>query len=238
MLSFLDVLEQASDEAVSLYLPPGLPLQEIEGLINRLPIPAITIPDVVRVAADSYSGSVIFWGESRKYLVIPPFPAKDKFVSPNYDPEPLRSILNQDFTIALVLVRLGAYSIGICRSDEITLSKTGTGLVHARHKKGGSSQQRFQRRRDNQVHHFLSRVCGHLQEYLEPHRLSLDYLVYGGSRTTLEELRKLCPFLRQFEDRTLPPLLDIPKPRAVVLKSAVSEIWASSITEWYEEATD
>ena len=234
MLGFLDELETPDGEAVSLYLPPGLSIPEIEELINKIPVPPTTTPDIVHLIGISPTGSVLFWGKSRKCLVLPPFPIKDKFLSSGYDSEPLRSILNKNFSTALVLVRLGAYAIGICRGEELIISKTGTGLVHARHKKGGSSQQRFQRHRDNQIHHFLARVCGHLQEHLEPHASSLDYLVYGGSRTTLDSLRKLCPFLRQFENRTLPPLLDIPKPRSAVLKTAVSTVWSTTINEWYD----
>ena len=234
MFGFLDELETTDSEAVSLYLSPGLSLPEIEELINKIPIPLTTTLDIVHLAVDSPTGSVLFWGKSRKCLVSPPFPITEKYIAHGNNAKPLRSILNQNFSTALVLVRLGAYAIGICRGEELVISKTGTGLVHARHKKGGSSQQRFQRRRDNQIHHFLTRVCGHLQEHLEPHKLSLDYLVYGGSRTTLDSLRKLCPFLRQFENRTLPPLLDIPKPRSAVLKTAVNEIWETNITEWYD----
>jgi peptide subunit release factor 1 (eRF1) len=114
------------------------------------------------------------------------------------------------------------------------LSKVGTGLVHARHKKGGSSQRRFQRRQDNEVDAFIERACGHVRERLEPRAKEIDYLVYGGGREAILLLRKECQFLHQFDTRLLPPLLDIPSPRKVVLEAAVSRIWSSSVIEWHE----
>jgi hypothetical protein len=132
-------------------------------------------------------------------------------------------------------VRLGAYSIGILRGTELVDSKSGTGLVHARHKKGGSSQGRFARHRDKQIESFLTRVCGHVREYIEPQAKTLDYLVYGGARTTILLLQKQCPFLNQFDDRSLPMLLDIPEPRKTVLEESINNIWSSRVIEWYED---
>jgi peptide subunit release factor 1 (eRF1) len=129
---------------------------------------------------------------------------------------------------------LGAYSIGICRGTELVDSKTGTGLVHARHKKGGSSQARFARHREKQIEQFLIRVCGHVREHVETYSRSLDYLVYGGARTTILLLRKRCPFLNQFEDRILRMLLDIPEPRQPVLEQALGAIWSTDVIEWFE----
>ena len=73
-----------------------------------------------------------------------------------------------------------------------------------------------------------------LREYLEPQAKTLEYIVYGGARTTLQSLQKHCPFLQQFDNRLLPPLLDIPPPHRAVLEAAVSRVWSSRIYEWYE----
>ena len=234
MIGFLDELEAADNTARSLYLPSGLSRSEIENLLREV-LDTQDIPAVLaEPAASSATGAVIFWGPSRKYLVLPPFPITEKYFAHGYNVEPLHSLLEQDFTIALILVRLGAYAIGLCRGDSLTASKVGTGLVHGRHKKGGSSQQRFQRHREKQIEVFLDRACHHIQERIEPHAKTLDYVVYGGARTTILSLQKRCPFLQQFDNRTLPSLLDIPDPRQAVLETAVGRIWSSSLTEWHD----
>jgi peptide subunit release factor 1 (eRF1) len=235
MLGFLDELALAESKAISLYIPKGTTEDRVEDLLRKLSLASVTPSAVVEATAGSAMGAVFFWSPPQMYLVLPPFPIAEEYVTNGYDVAPLRSLLSRHFLIGLVLVRLGAYSVGMCRGTELLESKTGTGLVHARHHKGGSSQARFARHRQKQIEQFLIRVCGHVREHIEPHARSLDYLVYGGARTTILLLRKQCPFLSQFENRILRMLLDIPDPRKSVLEEAVSTIWATDVIEWRED---
>jgi len=235
MFGFLGELAVTEGKAISLYLPQGTPPARVENLLGQVFAATAILPDVAEVMAGSARGSAFFWSPPQMYLVLPPFPIAEEYITDGYDVGPLRSLLSQDFLIALVLVRLGAYSIGICRGTELIDSKTGTGLVHARHKKGGSSQARFARHREKQIEQFLIRVCGHVQEHIEPHARSLDYLVYGGARTTILSLRKRCSFLSQFDDRVLRMLLDIPDPRQAVLEKAVGTIWSTDVIKWCQD---
>jgi hypothetical protein len=235
MLSFLDKLAVTEGKAISLYLPQGTPQAKVENLLGRVFATIAIPPGMAEVMDASGMGAVFFWSPLRMYLVLPPFPIAEEYITNGYDVGPLRSVLSQDFLIGLVLVRLGAYSIGICRGINLIDSKTGTGLVHARHKKGGSSQARFARHREKQIEQFLERICGHVQKHIEPRARALDYLVYGGARTTILSLRKRCPFLSQFEDRILRMLLDIPEPRQAVLEKAIGIIWSTDVIEWCED---
>lgn len=234
MTDFLDELASTEGKAVSLYLSQGTTQDRVEQLLAKVcDISAVPL-GVAEAAAGSEMGAAFFWSPTQTYLILPPFPVAEEYVTNGYDVEPLRSLLGRDFVIALVLVRLGAYGIGVCRGTKLIDSKIGTGLVHARHKKGGSSQARFARHREKQIEQFLTRVCGHVRERIEPHARSLDYLVYGGARTTILLLRKQCPFLSQFEDRILRMLLDIPDPRKPVLEKSVSTVWSTEVIEWRE----
>jgi hypothetical protein len=238
MLGFLDELAVTEGKAISVYLPQGTPQARVENLLERVFATTAIPPGVAEVIGGSERGTAFFWSPPQMYLVLPPFPIAEEYITNGYDIGLLRSLLSQDLLIALVLVRLGAYSIGICRGTKLIDSKTGTGLVHARHKKGGSSQARFTRHREKQIEQFLKRVCSHVREYIEPHARSLDYLVYGGARTTILSLRKQCPFLSQFEDRILRMLLDIPEPRQAVLEKAIGTVWSTDIFEWSENSRD
>jgi hypothetical protein len=235
MLGFLDELETADSTARSLYIPSELSHMEVEDSLKEVLETPDIAANITELAVSSATGAVIFWGPSRKCLISPPFPITGKYFTQGYAVEPLRALLRHDFSVALVLVRLGAYAVGLCRGESLIASKVGTGLVHARHKKGGSSQQRFQRHREKQVESFLNRVCCHIEEKLESQVRTVDYLVYGGARTTILSLRKRCPFLQQFDNRTLAPLLDIPDPRQTVLETAVERVWSSNLVEWYDE---
>jgi len=219
---------------MSLYLPRGMALTSVEDTLDKMLPPVDMPPDIDELIHRSETGAAIFWGEQRRCVLLPPFPLKERYVTDGYDVGPLCTLLDHDLLVALILIRLGAYSIGVCRGEQLIDSKTGTGPVHARHKKGGSSQGRFARHREKQIEYFLTRVCTHAREHIEPHARSVDYLVYGGARGTILLLRKQCPFLEQFDDRVLRMLLDIPDPRKAVLESAVSRIWSTTVVEWYE----
>jgi len=232
MIGFLDELGTSTETAKSLYLPFGLSLLGVENLLRGALDLQTLPPGLAELTAGSKTGAVLFWTSSRSCLVLPPFPIAEEYCAQVYDVEPLRSLLKSDFRIALILVRLGAYAIGLCHGESLITSKVGTGLVHGRHKKGGSSQQRFRRHREKQIEYFLNRICCHVQEQLAPQARAIDYVVYGGAWTTLLALQKRCSFLQQFDSRILPPLLDIPDPRRVVLEKAVGRVWSSSIIEW------
>ena len=235
MLSFLNELEASDSTARSLYLPPGLSQSEAENLLKEV-IDTQDIPaDIAEFTVGSATGTVVFWGTSRKCLILPPFPIGERYFAAGYALEPLRTLLRHDFSVALILVRLGSYAVGLCQGEKLISSKVGTGLVHGRHKKGGSSQQRFQRHREKQIESFLTRVCSHIREKLEPQARMLDYMVYGGARTTILSLQKRCSFLQQFDNRILAPLLDIPDPRQVVLETAVGRVWSSKLVEWHDD---
>jgi peptide subunit release factor 1 (eRF1) len=235
MLSFMEELASTEGKAMSVYLPQGTLQTRVENLLGPVFAAAGIPPGMAEAIAGSGMGAALFRGPVKTYLVLPPFPVSEEYITDGYDVELLHSLLSHDFLIAFVLVRLGAYSIGICRGTKLVDSKTGTGLVHARHKKGGSSQARFARHREKQIEQFMARVCSHVRQHIEPHARSLEYMVYGGARTTIFSLRKQCPFLSQFEDRILRMLLDIPEPRQAVLEEAIGRIWSSDVIEWCED---
>lgn len=237
-LGLLSGLAAGESQGVTVYLPPGLTETALEALIADVIGPGERPPGLAETAATSPTGAAIFWGQTRRLMVRPPFPLAENLVLTGMKTAPLEALLERDHTIGLVLVRLGRFAVGVCRGEHLIASKTGSGLVHGRHRKGGSSQRRFERRREKQVEVFLERVCGHAEQQLAPHVSDIEHLVYGGAWTTIMALQKTCPFLARFRDRTLPSLLDIAQPRQATLQHAVSAVWCSRVTEWSREETD
>lgn len=235
VIGWLNELKTASNDAVSIYLPKSLPLPEIEKTLSIVLNKEQVLTDVAREIARSTTGAALYWGEQQKYMVLPPFPITEKLTLQGYDVECLRSLLEQDLTIALVLLRLGAYAIGVFQNEKLLSSKVGTGLVHARHRQGGSSQHRFERHRDKQIEFFFSRVCTHVQEKLEPYLQQLDYLYYGGEKFTIHSFREQCQFLRKLDDRTLERLLNVREPKQASLEAAIDEVWSSQVIQWQKK---
>lgn len=235
MLRRLDELETASGPARSVYIPPGSAMPETEKILETVLEAEPSPLNLAKLVTSSTTGAVLFWGEQHKYLVLPPFPITEKRVSRGYDVEPLRSLLQRKFTIALILVRLGAYAIGVFQGEKLVSSKVGTGNVHSRHKKGGSSQRRFERHREKQIEIFFERICTHVRERLGPHIRQIDYVIYGGTRDTLLSFRKRCQFLQEVDNRTLGLLLNIRQPRQATLEAAIGEAWSSRVIHWHEK---
>jgi hypothetical protein len=231
MLGLLGEVEAAPDGAGSLYLPPNTPSGEIAKLAAKIPGLEPAMTDLLPYLG-SHSGAVIFWGEPHRLLVLPPFPVKEKVIFTGYFTEPLRVMLETEFTIGLLLLRLGAYAVGVFQGEKLVSSKVGTGLVHARHRQGGSSAARFRRHREKQAETFFTRVCGHLREHFEPYLGKIDYVVYGGEKFTLSSFQKQCAFSGQLAGLTLPYRLDIRHPKQAALDMAIEQVWTSRVIFW------
>lgn len=130
--------------------------------------------------------------------------------------------------IGLVLVRLGAHSVGVAVRGEVEISSTGSHLVHARNKAGGWSQQRFARRRGEQSRRALGAAADAVARVLLPRRDDLDAIVLGGDRAALDALRD-DPRLRDLLESAQPRVLDVPEPRRTVLDEAARRAVAVEI---------
>ena len=232
---FREIAGTHGGKAAAFCLPPHLSPNETQGVCKLGDIPPDIHPHLIKLAAGSKTGCYVFWSAGQKCLILPSFPTTEKQVTASPDLAQIRSQLEKDLVIAVVLVRLGSYAVGVSRGETLITSKVGTGLVHGRHRQGGSSAHRFERHRDKQIEYFLTRVCQHAREQIEPYVKSLDYIVYGGARTTILMLQKSCPLLGNLKTTTLPPLLDIPEPRQAVLERAINRVWSSTVYEWQED---
>jgi peptide subunit release factor 1 (eRF1) len=232
LLHLLEILAAGSQETASLCIPPHLTKVEAEGLMETILDLGKLPEDLSKYMIESPTGAVLFWGDHHRYLVMPPFPLTEERTSPVCEIEPLRSLLLREYLFGLVLVRLGSYAIAVIRGEMLISSKVGKGLVHARHRQGGSSSHRFERHREKQMETFFTRVCGHVREQLEPYAGDIQYLVYGGTRETLLDFRKHCHFLAQFENRTLDLLLNVREPDQAGLSEALHEAWSSRVIQW------
>jgi hypothetical protein len=234
-LNLLDRLETIQGEARSLYMPHSFPVSEIEKMLMTagLPVPVRQFIAVER--GKSTTGAVLFLGEQYKALLKPPFPFEESPVFYGYEGDIIRSLMNKDYLVAVLLVRLGMYSVGIFKGEQLLSSKSGTGLVHSRHKKGGSSQRRFERHREKQIEYFFTRVCGHVREQVEPYLDMLDYVRYGGEHITVNSFRKQCAFTKKLDNHVIEALLGIRDPKRASLQAAIEEAWSSKIIEWRDE---
>jgi peptide subunit release factor 1 (eRF1) len=119
--------------------------------------------------------------------------------------------------VGVLLVRLGGHAAGVFSGRRLVASKVGQRQVHGRHRAGGSSQQRFARRREGQARVALEAAADVAARVLLEHRRDLEEVVLGGDRRALAEVLE-DPRLRPLRPLVAERVLDVPDPRLAVLR--------------------
>ena len=164
-------------------------------------------------------------------LVAPPFPVKETYLSTDWDDEPLRRILDGEYTVGVVLVRLGRFSVAVFRAGELVEAKTDSRYVKGKHHAGGTSQLRYTRVREGQIRRLYGKVCEEVRARLSPPGVGLDYVVLGGERFTLNGLLKDCPALAALHPITLKRRLNIRDPKRDTLPQVAAMLTESRVWE-------
>ncbi|MEA2310958.1 MAG: hypothetical protein QOE28_926 [Solirubrobacteraceae bacterium] len=142
---------------------------------------------------------------------------------------PLLEHVARDRVVAVLLVRLGGHAAGVFSGRRLVDSKIGAPLVHGRHRKGGSSARRFERRREGQARVALERAADVAARVILPHRADLDAVVLGGDRRALPEVLD-DPRLRPLRPLIQEGVLEVPEPRLAVLRTTPDRFLATRLT--------
>ena len=159
-------------------------------------------------------------------LLQPPWPADGR---PGRGIDPvvrMASLAAQSRCLGIVLVRRGGYSVAVVRDGRVLSSKTGTRHVQSRTAAGGWSQQRFARRRANQADALVEAVAEHAARIFQGQ--AVEYVAPGGDRT-LTDLVLGEPAVKEYAQLPRLAFMDVPDPRANVLKKAAADFCAVRI---------
>lgn len=134
----------------------------------------------------------------------------------------------RDRVVGVLLVRLGGHAVGVFEGPRLVASKVGSRPVHGRSAAGGWSQQRFARRRDNQVKVAIEAAAGVAANILLPEAQRLDAVVTGGDRRAVNAVladERLTPLSALLSGE----LLDVPDPNRRVLDDSYDQFTAVRI---------
>lgn len=218
-MRLLDRLDSLSEpEAKTIYLPPPV---VTDGLGAEVATAVERLPDA--------TGAVAFWGPAAAVVIAPPFPVPARVSSSGYNTAPLREMLDRPRTLAVILVRLGGYSMGIYRDGSFSETKTGGRFVKNRHRKGGQSQRRFERIREGQIREHFDAIGDAVRTKILPFATEIDGVVLGGDRRTVQAWLARSPLPDALAVKVLPRVLDVPEPRLDVLQRTPTAIWTSRV---------
>jgi Actinobacteria/chloroflexi VLRF1 release factor len=163
--------------------------------------------------------------------VTPPFGLEHEAEYPVVRAEPLLDELARDRLVAVVLIRLGGYAVGVLDGERIAASKVGSRFVKGRHKKGGSSSNRFRRRRQEQERELVDAAADEAARVLVPWRERVERVALGGDRSAVSRVLASRADLAWVQPLALERFFDVPEPRLRVLEELPYQLYAAKVVE-------
>lgn len=187
---------------------------------------------IVKQVPKFKTGVALFFGCESGIAILPPFPIRSNRECNFVDIDPLLSIVRDTMTVGVILLRLGVYAVGVIKGDDLLVSKTGTRYVRNRHRKGGSSQRRFERNRERWIKGLFDKVCSVTEDIFRPHKSDIDYFVMGGEKHTLSGFMEQCNYINQTDIEILERRVDVKKPDRNSLNGIHKEILKSLVIKF------
>lgn len=219
LLRLLEEWRSGEGAGQTFYLPPG----------GRPPA-RVPLPETARAVLErSETGGVLFSGPGEGRLVTPPFPVSEELTCEGWCTGPLVELLERPRRIGVLLLRLGGFAVGVYQGERLVDSKVGSRFVKGRHGKGGSSQGRFARRREEQARALYRKTCEVLAGRLQDEEARLDHVLVGGDRMTLRAFEKECPYLRRLDPIRMRRRLHVREPSRVALDTLPRQLYESGV---------
>ncbi len=184
---------------------------------------------VLQSVGDSDTGLALFIGEGRALAVCPPFPLVDDITRSGFVSPPLLRLLEQDYLVGVVLLRLGRYAVGVLRGNSLVATKTAGRHMKNRHRAGGQSQRRFERSRERLVRELYDKTCETTKTIFAPYEENMDYILLGGENSTLSGFTDRCRIMQGLSHKTLTRRLAIDRPDQKTLNNIAFEAWKSRV---------
>src|SRR5712691_1486786 len=163
-------------------------------------------------------------------VVRPPFGLAHEHEYDTVRLAPLLEALTDDHVVAALLVRLGGYAVGVFDGERLVASKVGSRFVKNRHKKGGSSANRFRRRREEQARALIEEAAEVAVRVLEPWRGRVEFVALGGDRGAISEVLAASPQLGWLAKRAIPRFFTVPEPRQRELERLPYDLYSAELT--------
>jgi peptide subunit release factor 1 (eRF1) len=182
-------------------------------------------------------GAVRIESDDEILVVRPPFGLVHEGAYETVHLQPLFEALADDHVVAALLVRLGGYALGVFEGERLVASKVGSRFVKGRHKKGGSSANRFRRRREEQARASIEEAAEVAVRVLEPWRRRIEHVALGGDRAAIREVLAAKPELAWLAERAIPRFFAVPEPRRRLLERLPYDLYSAEVTSEVQQST-
>ena len=194
-LSKLSSFRSLSEDLLTVYLPSGTRLSTVLPEKNLELVEEETRSLLDRL--DTETGMIFFYDLHRMIAeaIVPPFPIASSawYLHNNFETAPLDENLSSSCRMLVLVLHAGESFIGfspdarIFDTEEFIKSS-----VKEKHSKGGFSQRRFERLREEDIAHHMDKVFEALDKVLEENS-PLDLVVMNGDSQLIREAEKRLP---------------------------------------------
>ena len=184
---------------------------------------------VIQSVGESDTGMALFIGEGRALAICPPFPLVDDITRSGFVSSPLIRLLENDYLVGVILLRLGRYAVAVLQGQKLVGTKTAGRYMKNRHRAGGQSQRRFERSRERLIRELYDKTCESTKTVFAPYEKNMDYILLGGENSTLSGFTDRCRIMQDLSDKTLTRRLTIDRPDQRTLNNIAFEAWKSRV---------
>ena len=151
------------------------------------------LPETLRKAASAINsqrgGIILHCPQLFSMLLIPPFPIKESHSheGADFSLDPIREMMEEP--VLVISAHAGDTFLGVCLSrDKFEAEELVQSSVMGKHSKGGWSQKRFERLREEDVKAHVDLVTEKLEAMLGRYRPLLHYAVLSGEESLLRQI--------------------------------------------------
>ena len=241
-LSVREAVTLTADRASDLLFQIGSLRSRNDDLLTAYLRPEEAVRDLDRFELDnsvkymmarikSPTGIVLFYDLKRTgmvpQIVAPPFVIRESQWKRDcaFDTTQLQEILDTNRVICILLAHAGETFIGISDRERVIEYKIVRSSVKEKHTKGGMSQRRFERLRDEDIRHHGEKARSAFEALIAGYKSELEMVVASGEHNLIKMIT---------QDNDFPLLLRSIDPKAVLEKQKIDKIrvlaWSS---RWY-----
>ena len=214
-----------NDDLLTAYLRPGETVSDLDGIELAKSV------KYMMTRIESPTGIALFYDLKSTgmapQIVAPPFMILESRWKLDYtfDTTQMQAILDTNQVICILLAHAGETFIGISDRESVIEYKIVRSSVKEKHTKGGMSQRRFERLRDEDIRHHGEKARSAFDALVAGHKSELKLVVASGEHNLIKMIT---------QDNELPLLIRSIDPKAVLEKQKIDKIrvlvWSS---RWY-----
>ncbi len=192
LLSQISSIRSRNEDLVTVYLRPNESFTDLNEFESTIELDQDVKYLMQRI--ESPTGLALFYDMKRlgmvRMLMTPPFPiGESKWkLDRVFDTAQLQELLEHNQVFCILLAHAGESFIGISNRETFIDHKIVRSSVKEKHTKGGWSQRRFERLRDEDIKHHAEKARAVFEALVDEYKDELKMVVASGEHNLIKEI--------------------------------------------------